>query len=42
MAVPWAIKAVAQRPEAKEGGREEEEKRFRIAATSPCWLRDKK
>jgi hypothetical protein len=39
--VACSIKAVAQRPEAKEGGREEEEKRFGIATTSTCWLRDK-
>lgn len=36
-----SIKTVAQRPEAKEGGREEEEKRFGIATTLKCWLRDK-
>jgi hypothetical protein len=30
-AVALLIKDVAQRPEAKEGGREEEEKRFEIS-----------
>jgi hypothetical protein len=39
--VACSIKTVAQRPEAKEGGREEEEKRFGIATTLKCWLRDK-
>jgi hypothetical protein len=36
------VKTVAQRPRAKEGGREEEENRSRIAARNAGRLRDRK
>jgi hypothetical protein len=39
--VPLAVKTVVQRPEANEGGREEEEKRFGIAVGKPDGLHDR-
>jgi hypothetical protein len=42
VAVPLRVKTVAQRPRAKEGGREEEENRSRIAARNAGRLRDRK